>query len=89
MSTARMAGWSYRSTKPKADAVRIGSACWPPDGQRIAVALSTLEESQRKDAGVVQVLVVVVMDLDGGHRSEILHIPDGGGNDMPEMGDWR
>jgi RNA polymerase sigma factor (sigma-70 family) len=76
-------------TKPKADAVRIGSACWSPDGQRIAVLLSTLEESQTKVAGWVQVLVVVVMDLDGGHRSEILHIPDGGGNDMPEMADWR
>ncbi len=76
-------------TKPKADAVRIGSACWSPDGQRIAVLLSTLEESETKVAGAVQVVVVVVMDLDGGHRSEILHIPDGGGNDMPDMPDWR
>ena len=45
--------------------------------------------SETKVAGAVQVVVVVVMDLDGGHRSEILHIPDGGGNNMPDMPDWR
>lgn len=77
------------TTEPKANAPRIGSACWSPDGQRIAVLLSTLEENQTKVAGAVQILVVLVMDLAGGHRSEILHISDGGGNDMPEMGDWR
>jgi RNA polymerase sigma factor (sigma-70 family) len=69
--------------------VTIGSACWSPDGQRIAVVLSTLKETKTRVAGVVQVVVVVVMDLDGGQRSEILHIPDGGGNDMPDMPDWR
>ncbi len=77
--------------KPKASAaaVRIGSACWSPDGQRIAVLLSSLNESETKGGAAVQVVVVVVMDLDGGHRSEILHIPDAGGNDMPDMPDWR
>jgi dipeptidyl aminopeptidase/acylaminoacyl peptidase len=71
-------------TKPKAEAVTIGSACWSPDGQRIDVALSTLEEDVTKAAGAVQVVVVVVINLGGGHRSEILHIPDGRGTICPK-----
>ena len=74
---------------PKVMALTLGSACWSPDGQRIAVLLSTVMEDATKAAGCVQVVVVVVMDLDGGHRSEILRIPDGGGNVGPYGPDWR
>jgi RNA polymerase sigma factor (sigma-70 family) len=58
------------------------SACWSPDGQRIAIILAPRNSSARINPKPVQ---VVVMDLDGGHRSEI-HIPEGGTTDMP---DWR
>lgn len=58
------------------------SPCWSPDGQRIAM---TLTESWPGAATFPKPVRIVVMDLDGGHRSEIL-IPDAGPTDMP---DWR
>ncbi len=60
----------------------IPSACWSPDGKGIAIILAPTNSSARINPKPVQ---VVVMDLDGGHGSEI-HIPEGGTTDMP---DWR
>jgi len=58
------------------------SACWSPDGKRIAITLAVINGSVARVPTPVQ---VVVKDLDGGHRSEI-HIPEAGRTDMP---DWR
>ena len=57
------------------------SACWSPDGKRIAIILAGL---QRRGPPPFPAQIVV-MDLDGGHRSEI-KIPGAGMSDMP---DWR
>ena len=54
------------------------SACWSPDGTRIAVAT-------RKTEGGQSSAQVDVMDLDGGNRVTI-PLPDGSDPDMP---DWR
>ena len=53
----------------------VASACWSPDGKRIAVILAAINLGVRRGPPVP--VQVVVMDLDGGHRSEI-HIPEGG-----------
>jgi Tol biopolymer transport system component len=58
------------------------SACWSPDGRRIAILLAVINGSATRVPTPVQ---VVAMDLDGGHRSEI-QIPEAGMTDMP---DWR
>ena len=59
------------------------SACWSPDGKRVAIILADMLTSLRQvPTAPVQ---VVVMDLDGGHRLEVF-IPEGGRTDMP---DWR
>ena len=54
------------------------SACWSPDGTRIAVATRKAERGQ-------SAAQVEVMDLDGGNRVTI-PLPDGSDPDMP---DWR
>lgn len=54
------------------------SACWSPDGTRIAVATRKVEGGQLPAQ-------VEVMDLDGGNRVTI-PLPDGSDPDMP---DWR
>ena len=61
--------------------VAVASACWSPDGKRIAITLAGLERTERLPWPVQ----IVVMDSGGGHRSEI-HIPEGGMTDLP---DWR
>ena len=64
--------------------VTLATACWSPDGKRIAIVLAGLQ----KDVNAERLpwpAQIVVMDLDGGHRSEI-HIPEAGMTDMP---DWR
>jgi Tol biopolymer transport system component len=61
--------------------VTVASACWSPDGKRIAIILAGVESS----APLPWPAQIVVMDLDGGHRSEI-EIPEAGMTDMP---DWR
>ncbi len=58
------------------------SPCWSPDGKLIAITLAVTGGRSARASTPVQ---VVVMDLDGGHRSEF-HIPDVGLTDMP---DWR
>jgi hypothetical protein len=58
------------------------SACLSPDGKRIAVILVSLN---RPAGGIPQPAQLVVMDLDGGHRTEIGD-PGAGMADMP---DWR
>jgi RNA polymerase sigma factor (sigma-70 family) len=62
----------------------VASACWSPDGQRIAISLRGFR-SGRPPLVLVN-LRVVVMDLDGGHRSEIEIASQRGHTDMP---DWR
>ena len=60
------------------------SACWSPDGKRIAIILGNHLGAQVA-AGDAKAFRVVVMDLDGGRRSEFF-ISDGRASDMP---DWR
>ena len=71
--------------KPNASTWMRASACWAPDGQRIAVLLAPRNGNGERVEVPIQ---VVVMDLDGGHRSEV-RIADGGGDDWPDMVDWR
>lgn len=59
-----------------------GSACWSLDGKRIAVVL---DESQAMGRQGARALRLIVMDLDGNHRTEV-PIPAWAGTDMP---DWR
>ena len=59
----------------------VASACWSPDGKRIAIILAGLHTTA-PPPGPAE---IVVMDLDGGHRSKI-DIPKAGMTDMP---DWR
>jgi Tol biopolymer transport system component len=61
--------------------VTVASACWSPDGKRIAIILAGLQGTGPPPWPAQ----IVVMDLDGGHRSEI-DIPKAGMTDMP---DWR
>ncbi len=64
--------------------VAVASACWSPDGKRIAIILTGLQ----RDVNAAQLplpVQLVVMDLDGDHRVQI-HIPEAGMTDMP---DWR
>jgi RNA polymerase sigma factor (sigma-70 family) len=67
------------------DSNTLASACWSPDGQRIAIIRAAINAGAVRNPNPVQ---VVVMDLDGGHRSEI-HIPEGWMTEMPDMPDWR
>ncbi len=60
------------------------SACWSPDGKRIAVAISPLNANPQAGRDS-QRLQVVVVDLDDGGQSKII-VPGLGGTDMP---DWR
>jgi Tol biopolymer transport system component len=62
----------------------IGTACWSPDGKRIAVTLSPLNPNPQAGRDPEPVPVVVV-DLDGGGQSKIV-VPGLGRTDMP---DWR
>ena len=62
----------------------MGSACWSPDGKRIAVTFSPLNPNPQAGRDP-QPLQVVVVDLDGGGQSKIV-LPGLGGTDMP---DWR
>jgi Tol biopolymer transport system component len=57
---------------------KIASACWSPDGARIAVAVREIEG--RRPGAQIE-----VMDLDGGHRRTV-PLPEGS---MAEMPDWR
>ncbi len=59
----------------------VASACWSPDSKRIAIILAGLQATGPPPWPAQ----IVVMDLDGGHRSEI-EIPRAGMSDMP---DWR
>ena len=52
------------------------SACWSPDGKRIAVTLSPLNPNPQAGRDS-QPLQVVVVDLDGGGQSKII-LPDAG-----------
>ena len=66
------------------ETVTVASACWSPDGKRIAIILAGLQ----RDVNAARLPLpaqIVVMDLDGVHRSEI-QIPEAGMTDMP---DWR
>jgi Tol biopolymer transport system component len=56
----------------------VASACWSPDGARIAVAMRVIEV--RREGARIE-----VMDLDGGHRRTV-PLPAGSMADMP---DWR
>ena len=56
--------------------VTVASACWSPDGKRIAIVLAGLQKDV-DGARFPWPVQIVVMDLDGGHRSEI-HSPRGG-----------
>ncbi len=53
------------------------SACWPPDGQRMAVAISGSEPEDHARLEVV--------NLDGTHRT-LLTLP---GREIADMPDWR
>jgi Tol biopolymer transport system component len=75
-------GKNARLVFPVAPPERTASACWSPDGTRIAIILTVIPGNAVRVPTPVD---VVVMDLDGGHRSEI-HIPEAGMTDMP---DWR
>ena len=75
-------GKNDRLVFPVVGGKTVASACWSPDGKRIAVTLEVLNGIAARPLTPVQ---VVVMDLDGGHRSEIF-IPEAGSSDMP---DWR
>jgi Tol biopolymer transport system component len=66
------------------DRQTIPSACWSPDGKGVAVVISPLNPARRGDREYRPVRIVV-MDLDGGHRSESF-LDDAGNPDMP---DWR
>jgi RNA polymerase sigma factor (sigma-70 family) len=68
--------------KPNASVWTLASACWSPEGQRIAVVLAP---TNGRGTRVEVPIQIVVMDLDGGHRSEFL-VPEEGKPDMP---DWR
>jgi Tol biopolymer transport system component len=61
--------------------VTVASACWSPDGKRIAIILAGLQGTGPPPWPAQ----IVVMDQGGGHRSEI-EIPQAGMTDMP---DWR
>ncbi len=65
------------------DSKTQGSACWSLDGKRVAIALG--DRGAQGAAEAAQPFRVVVMDLDGGHRSEFF-ISKGRASDMP---DWR
>jgi Tol biopolymer transport system component len=74
-------GKNARLVFPVGPAKTTASASWSPDGKRIAIILAEL----LRTAPPLWPVQVVVMDLDGGHRSEI-HVPEAGTTDMP---DWR
>ena len=59
----------------------VASACWSLDGKGIAIVLAGLETTGPPPWPAQ----IVVMDLDGGHRTEF-QIPAAGMTDMP---DWR
>jgi Tol biopolymer transport system component len=66
------------------DRNRVGSACWSPDGKRIAVARHFLNPGVQP-GGDPQFVQVVVVYLDTGKQSQIF-LPNLGRTDMP---DWR
>jgi RNA polymerase sigma factor (sigma-70 family) len=75
-------GKNSRLVFPAGGRKTTDSACWSPDGKRIAIILAAMNGMTMRPPAPAQ---VVVMDLDGGHRSEIF-IPEAGSPDMP---DWR
>jgi Tol biopolymer transport system component len=75
-------------TKPRRvfpfDPKMNASACWSPDGKRIAV-VSGAHPGARDAAGHFRAFRVLVIDLDGTRRAEFL-IPN---EETPDMPDWR
>jgi Tol biopolymer transport system component len=62
----------------------IGSACWSPDGKRIAVAVGPMNPKTEPGTNPPTASVIVV-DLDTGGQSKIV-MPQSARTDMP---DWR
>ena len=63
---------------------KSGSACWSPDGKRIAVTQHFLNPGVQP-GGDPQYVEVIVVDLNTGKQSKIF-LPNLGRTDMP---DWR
>jgi Tol biopolymer transport system component len=76
-------GTNARQALP-VDRNKIASACWSPDGKRIAVTLGFLNPGMQP-GGDPETVQVVVVDLDTGRQSKII-LPNLGRTDMP---DWR
>jgi Tol biopolymer transport system component len=66
------------------DRNKVSSACWSPDGKRIAVTQGAMNP-RPQPGGDPQFVHVVVVDLDTGKQSKIV-LPNLGQTDMP---DWR
>ena len=81
--TVDVDGTNARRVLP-VDRNKFSSACWSPDGKRIAVTQGDLNPRPHP-GGDPQFVHVVVVDLDTGKQSKIV-LPDLGQTDMP---DWR